>query len=359
MSTVWRHIGGRFLGAFVAAFAILALLLIAVDAMLHLASLVESEATLGSALQLLIERTAGSYLQYLIPIATFVAAFVCAGASARHHEVLALKAAGISPLLAFAPVLVLASAVALVHLAATESFGVQAAAALSARRSSSASAARMRAGAVWYHAGRVVYSVQAVDARSGAVRGIRVYERDAEGRLLRSIRAASARRLSPLRWSFSDALVREFDPLAPSAAPREQRGATLELKLAADRSPELRAEELAGLPLGALWRYVSAALAARADPGAVRVALHNRLSEPLTILAFAALATALALRSEERRSLARAALQSALLLAAFLFARDYGTSFAARAGAGGALFPWLTLGGFAALACQQLQRVAR
>lgn len=358
MLTLWRHIGGRFLGAFAAALAILALLLIAVDAMLHLASLLDSEPSLAAALRLLAERTAGDYLQHLIPIATFAAAFVCAGASARHREVLALKAGGIAPLHAFLPVFVLSLAIAVVHHSVIERYGVRAAAALSARRNPTQSDVRVRAGGVWYHAGRVVYSVDAVDARSGVVRGIRIYERDAEGRLVRTIRATSARRLSPLRWSFHEALVRELDPATPDAAPREQRGAQLELTLAADRSPELRAEDLAGLGVRALARYVALAREAGADPGAASVALHNRLSAPAAIVVFAALATALALRSEERRSLARAALQGALLLAGFLVARDQGTSFAARAGSG-ALFPWLTLALFAALAAFQLRRVAR
>ncbi len=350
---------GRFLRSFSAALAILALLLVAVDAMLHLGSLLEAERSGASALRLLLERTAGTYLAQLTPVAAFAGAFWCAGVAALRREVLALKASGVSPLVAFAPVLALASGIAVLHFGALETVGVRAAASLAARKNPGATDVRVRAGGVWYHAGRVVYSVRDVDAKSGAVRDIHVYERDSGGRLTRTIRAERARRLSPQLWEFEGAVVREFAASAPAAAPREIRSDAITLRLAADRSPQLRPDELAGLRLGTLARYVRAARAGGSDPGAARTLLHNRLTGPLVVVLFAGLAVPIALQGEARRSLAWPALQGVLSILAFLFARDYGTSFAARAGDLAAAFPWLTLAAFAAFGVQQARRVDR
>jgi lipopolysaccharide export LptBFGC system permease protein LptF len=346
--TLWRHYAARFLSAFAAAFAILALLLVAVDAVLHLASLADETDSLAAAVLLLFQRSAAAYAEYLLSISAFVAAFWSAGNATLQRETLAMKAGGISPLVAFAPLLVLGLALSVLHFGAMETFGVRAAAALAARKDPSGGGVRVRAGGVWYHAGRVVYSAREVD-RDGVVHDIRVYERDAAGQLVRTIAAARAERLAPQRWEFVDARVRELDPTAPIAPPRERREARVVLALASDRSPQLRRDELAGLPLETLRLYVVARIASGTDAGDARIVLHNRLSGPAAVFVFSLLAIPLALRSEGRRSLARAALQGAALLLFFLLARDMGSSFAARSPDLAVTFPWLTLGAYALL----------
>jgi lipopolysaccharide export LptBFGC system permease protein LptF len=354
--TVWRHYAARFLRAFVAALAILALLLIAVDAMLHLASLLDDASSPAEALRRLAERTLGAYAEFLVPAATFAGAFWCAGSATLQRETLALKASAISPLAAFAPLLALACGLAALHFAAIESLGVRAAARLAAARNPGGGDVRVRAGDVWYHAGRVVYSARGVDPRSGVLSTVHVYERDGAGRLVRTIQAARAERLAPQRWSFDEALVREFDPERIADAPRERRERRVLLELASDRSPRLRRDELAGLSRDALRDYIAAHQATGADSSDARIVLHNRLSGPFAVIAFAALAIPLALRSEERRSLARAALQGAALFVAYLLARDMGSSFAARSPAIAFAFPWLTISALAALALAMLAR---
>jgi lipopolysaccharide export LptBFGC system permease protein LptF len=355
--TVWRHYTARFLRAAVAAFAILALLLISVDAMLHLASLFEQARTPAEAVQLLLERAGSTYAEYLLPIAAFVAAFWCAGTATLQREVIALKAGGISPLAAFAPLLGLALVLSALQSTAIETLGVRAAAARIARKSPSSGDAQVHASGTWYHAGRVLYSARDVDATTGVVHEIRVYERDRAGQLVRTIAAARAERVAPQRWRFEDALVREFDPDARFAPPRERREAIAWIDLPSDRSPRLRRDELAGLPLATLRRYVASRIAAGANPGQARVVLHNRLSAPAAVLVFALLGVPLALHSEGRRSLARAALQGAGLVVVLLTARETGSNFAALSPELAAAFPWLTLGLLALLGLGSLARV--
>ncbi|MFI5319172.1 MAG: LptF/LptG family permease [Myxococcota bacterium] len=357
MFTVWRHYAGRFLSAFGVALAILALLLIAVDAMLHLASLFDEAESPGAALRFLFERAASSYAELLLPVAGFIAAFWCAGSATLQRETLALKAGGVSPLVAFAPLLAVAAAISALQSNVVEGVVVRSSAAVAARKNPGGGDVHVRAGGVWYHAGRVVYSAANVDPNSGIVHDIRVYERDDAGQLLRTIAAARGERLAPQRWEFVDALVREFDPAARAAPPRERREARVVLELASDRSPQLRRSEIAGLPRSALRRYVAARIAAGDDPGEARIELHNRLSAPAAVFVFALLAIPLALRSEGRRSLARATLQGVALLVLYGFARDMGSSFAALSPDLAVAFPWLTLGALGTIGMLLIARV--
>lgn len=355
MFTLWRHYAARFLSAFLAALAILALLLIAVDAMLHVGSLVEEVDSPAAALRLLLERAAATYGEHLLPIAAFAAAFWCAGGATLQRETLALKASGISPLAALAPLLLLALALCALQLVALESVGVRAAAAIAARKGPHAGDVRVREGGAWYHAGRVVYWAREVDAE-GIARDVRLYERDARGQLVRTIVAARATRLSPQTWEFAQARLRELDPRRRDAAPRDRLEARIVLELPSDRSPVLRRDELAGLPLETLRRQVAASGPAAGD---ARILLHNRLSSPAAVFVLALLAIPLALRSEGRRSLARAALQGVALLALYVLARDMGSSFAARSPDLAITFPWLTLGTLGLLALALLLRTPR
>jgi lipopolysaccharide export LptBFGC system permease protein LptF len=355
--TIWRHYSARFLRAFVTSLAILALMLVAVDAMLHLAALFEEAETPRAAIRFLFERAAGAYAEFVIPFAAFAAAFWCAGTAALSREVLALKAGGVSPLAALAPVVLLALLLSSAHAQLVERAGVPAAAALATRKNPGSGDTLVQSGGLWFHVGRVVYSAGSVDGASGAVRDIRVYERNAEGRLVRTIHAQRGVRLAPQRWEFEDAWVRELDPEALTQPPRERREARVVLELASDRSPQLRASELPGLAREELRAH--AAQRAGDAAGFARVALANRESGPWAVPLFAAVAIPLALRSEERRSLARAAAQGAALVVGYVLARDVGSSFAAREPALAGLFPWLTLAAVAAFGLLKLARVSR
>jgi lipopolysaccharide export LptBFGC system permease protein LptF len=355
--TLWRHYAARFLSALLAALAILALLAVAVDAMLHIGSLAEETDSLAAALRLLLERSAAAYTEYLLPIAAFVAAFWCAGGAMLQRETLALKASGISPLAALAPLLLLALALCALQGVALETLGVRAAAAIAARKSPHAGDVRVREGGAWYHAGRVVYWAREVDAH-GVAHDVRLYERDAAGQLVRTIAAARATRLRPQTWEFAQARVRELDPARRDAPPRDRRETRAVLELPSDRSPVLGRHELAALPLATLRRLV-ATLGTSGSAGDARILLHNRLSSPPAVFVLALLAIPLALRSEGRRSLARAALQGAALVVLYLMARDMGSSFAARSRDLAITFPWLTLGALELLALLLLARTPR
>jgi len=358
VKTLWRHYGARFARAFGAAFLILTLLVIAVDTLLELDEIPEDERTLTAAAVRVALRALAQYLAYLVPAASFAAAFACVAQGARAREIIALKAGGVNPLVALAPVFAGAALVGIVLGLVQESAGVRAAAAL-AEKTGERHGALMRSGVIWYHAGRVIYSAREADAEGERVRDIQVFQRDEQGRLERLIQAAQAERLSPQRWSFEDAVIRSFDPSDPTAAPRFERASERVLELPADRTPRLDPSELAALPLPTIAEYVTAVREAGGSAGPARVVLHDRASAPLVALLLAALAVPFALGIERSGGLAFPAFQGVLAVSAFLFLRGAGITLGSTGGVLAVAMPWGTLALFSAGAAVQLARSPR
>jgi len=358
VKTLWRHYAARFARAFAASLLILTLLWISVDTLLELDEIPEDERTLAAAAVRVSLKMLAQFLPIVVPAATFAAAFVCVAQGARAREIIALKAGGVNPLLALAPVFAGALAAGLLLLLVQESVGIRAAGML-AERSGARRGEITRSGVIWYHAGRVVYSARDADAQGERVRDIHVFERDEHGRLLRHIHAEAAERLSPQRWRFQQAVVRSFDPADPSAAPRFERAEDVTLELAADRTPRLHPDELAALPLPTLAEYVGSVLAAGASPGPARSVLHERVTAPALALLFALIAVPLALSIERSGGLALPALQGVLLAAAFLFVRGGGAGLTQSGGPLAVWLPWSTLALFLAFAGWRLARAPR
>jgi lipopolysaccharide export system permease protein len=293
------------------------------------------------------------YLPYLLPVATFTGAFFSVGLLARSREIIAIKAGGVSPLVALIPVFTASAFIAILALLANETLTVRASAALAEATGAPSGGVEVRGGTIWYHTGRYVYNIRSADAGSDSVRDIRVFERNAEGRLVRLIQAARARRIAPHEWRFEGATVRRFDPAAPAAPPQVERAREVTLRLDEERSPRLLQAEIASLPVWTLARYVQAA----PHDARARSLLHQRLTGPLLVLLFALLAVPLALRVERTRSLALPALEGVVILFFFLLVREYGASFSAESIGAATLAPWAVLFAFAGLGALQLSRV--
>jgi len=353
VSTLSRYVATRFLRAFAGSLLILTLTVLVVDMLLNLEDVLEVESSLLGAMRFLWLRLASVYLPYLLPVATFTAAFFSVGVLARSREIIAMKAGGVSPLVALIPVFTASAFIAIVALLANETLTVRASAALAKATGAPSGGVELGAGTIWYHTGRYVYNIRSADAGSDSVRDIRVFERNAEGRLVRLIQAARARRLAPHEWSFEGATVRSFDPADPTAPPKVERAREITLRLDEERSPHLLQAEIASLPVWTLAHYVQAA----PHDARARSLLHQRLTGPLLVLLFALLAVPLALRVEQTRSLALPALQGVVILFLFLLLREYGSGFAGSSASAASLAPWLILLTFAGLGGLQLTRV--
>ncbi|MDJ0786518.1 MAG: LptF/LptG family permease [Myxococcota bacterium] len=356
MQTLWRYIGRQFFGAFLGSLLILALVVLVVDMLVNIDEVLAISSTATGALFHLLTRTAALYLPYLIPIAVFTGAFVCLGQSARTSEIIAIKAGGVAPLRALVPVFVIASGIAVAALFSGEFLSVGAASALNQLRGNTDPA--LAKGSVWYHTGRFIFNIRDHDPASETVKDVRVYERDGDGRLIRSIVASEATRLAPQRWMFRDATIRRFLPDDPHAEPMKERLNRVELELAEDRSPRLREAEMAGLPVWSLWSYARSVRAEGGNPGRAGELVHERLTIPFLVVLFALLAIPLGLRVEQTRSLSLPALQGVVLLFLFVCLREYGDALVPL-GVSPAVAPWGGLLLFFGYGGWQLSRVSQ
>ena len=97
MRTLTRHLLGRqvrlFASALLAFFAIGAV----VEMLVHLDEVVEQRERAGGWLACLLLRTGARYGADAVPIAVFVATFLCVGTAARSGETTGLAACGVSP----------------------------------------------------------------------------------------------------------------------------------------------------------------------------------------------------------------------------------------------------------------------
>jgi lipopolysaccharide export system permease protein len=339
--TLWRYVLARFLSALAATLAVLVLLIVVIELMLDLDLIVESEQGLAAVFLKIIS----SYLlQYLVPAAALIAAFFSIGTAARSREIIALKAGGVSPLVAVVPVLAMGALLAGASVVLSDTISVTASQALR-RQADDTGDLRLRKGTFWYHSGRFIYNFADGDART--LHEVVVFELDERNRLVRRLAAAQASVGEGRRWVLHRATVHHFDPERPGEPPRVERGAEVPLDLAKEPTPALLRKEVAALSLEDLRRLVDKRLQHGRDATRASALLHARLSEPLSVLLFSLLAIPLGFRVEQTRSLSRGALQAVLLLFLYYSARELASTLALE-GVLPAAAPWGVLALFGA-----------
>lgn len=360
MQILSRYLLARFLTSFAVILVLLVLTIVTTDMLLHLDDLFgPSERGLLARAFALGLRAPARYLPILVPVAAFAACFVCFGFAARWLEVTAMKAGGISPLHVALPVLGVAAALSFASLLLNETVVVQAARVLQRHVHDGAEDLAFRRGSFWYHKGRTIYNVTEADPTTQTLQRVSVFELDERGRLLRSIHAQSAQIVDAGRWNLENATVRHFDPEAPASAPAFERLAHTSLEVGGRSELALLDANVSTLSLRDLREYIAARVAEGSAVQRPRTLLHERLTDPLSVLLFVALAVPLGLRVEETKSLAVPALQGVVLLILFFFARNFGSTLAAESVLPAAATPWTILALFAGYAGWRLARVPR
>lgn len=361
MRILSRYLVARFLALF---FLILVLLLVAVllgDMLLDFGGLLDQSDKLGVAGALIRYglRTPARYLPILAPVASFGAAFLSVGLAARSSEVIAMKAGGISPLRAVAPLLGGAMCLAAVTLVLNETVVVEAARVADRVERGSSQEIALRRGSFWYRSDHRIINIDESEPATQTLRGVTVYELDDRGRLVRSIHADSAIAERGAGWLLHDVVVRTFDLATPTSAP------------GFERLPELRIAAMTR-STRALFDWRASTLSLR-DLASVRegrsrdsqqvrrfrAILHERLSDPLLLVALALFAIPLGLKVEQTRTLAAPALQGALLLVVVFTLRSLGSTLAAEGVAPAAATAWAIVAGFLAIGLVSLRRVPR
>lgn len=345
---------------FYAGIVIVSMLVIAIiEMMVNLDHVIDYGGGIAGAASYLFLKLPAYYLGYVIPAGSYGAAFLCLGLPARSLEILAAKASGVSPRRLVLPVLVAAAVVSGVALLLNETVVLDTANRFNLARSGGVGDLFQSSGTFWESRGGTLLSVREVDRDSRTLRGVRLYERDRSGRLLRSVHADAARIEADGRWRLEGALFREFPPDDPESAPRSETRETawLDLGLLGDLS--LLGADPRSLSLWSLSEYVAALRREDRDSNRYRALWHARLSEPLSVLLFAVLGAPLGMAVERSRSLAVAALEAIGLLGLYYALRAATTLAGSEGESALVTAPWLLIAAFGGFGAWRLYRVGR
>ncbi len=355
-----RYLLLRFLVYAGGAFLVLSLAVLVGELLLGFDDISEAAGAFGEALLYLLLKLPADYLPLLVPTAVFVGAFASLGLAARHNEVLAAKAGGVSPMTLVLPVLAASAVLSVLSFAAVETVGVRAARVWSHQFRSDEGEIAFRKGSFWYHRGPFVFNVANADPRTRTLHDVRIFELDEQGRLLRSIRAARAKLAEDGTWQLWDTVIRRFDPDDPRRAPAYERRREVIFPAAERSDLALLDADPTALSLGDLREYIDA----RSDfEGAqltrLRAVLHQRIADLPIPLLFALLAVPVALRVEKTRSFALPTLEGVGATTAFWLARSVGQAIASGGAASPTVVPWLAVGLFSAAGLVALARIPR
>lgn len=356
MRTLSRYFVSGFITYYVAIIVVSLLVIAIVEMMVNFDHVIEyGEGVTGLASYLFL-RLPSYYLPFLVPVASFGAAFLCLGLPARSLEILAAKASGISPGRLAMPVIGAAAMLSLVAFVLNETIVLDAARRFNRERGGGE--IFQSRGAFWYQRGSTLFSVESADRESRTLRGVTIYERDGDGRLRRSVQAAQARIEDDRRWRLEDARFREFPADDPLAAPRTEVRETAWLELASVDDLVLLDADARSLPLLRLHAHIASLEREKRDATRYRAQWHARLADPFSVLLFALLGAPLGMLVERSRSLAVAALQAIALLGAY-YGLQTTASVVAAGGIAAAVFaPWIVQSLFAGFGVWRLARMS-
>jgi lipopolysaccharide export system permease protein len=357
-----RYFVVRFTSLFAAILFASTLTIVIVEMLLNLDDMLRTQQGLVGVLQYLFLRIPSYYLRDLLPISAFAASFFTLAAAARWHEITAVKAGGISPHRIVLPILAAAALLSLASLVVAETWIVSSTRAWNRQLSGGGSEIVYRQGSLWYHKGQTIYNVESADSVAGSartLRGVRIYELNERGRLLRSVFADRVELGEENEWHFVDATVRSFDPAAPSSAPEIEPAANLSIAVTDQGKVPLIETHLAGLTLAKLREYAGLRLAAGEPAHFIQTQLHARSSDPVVLFLFALLAAPFGLLVGHQGGFGLPALYAIVTLAVFFTIRNVVVTLASEGVVPAALGTWSVIGVFALLGCLHLLRIER
>ena len=305
----------------------------------------------------LLLRLPSEYLSYLVPLSSFVAAFLCVAVAGHWRETLAAKAGGL-PLRAICGPLMFAGLVlALLSLAAAEAIVVPASRAWLARKYGDDLS--FSSGSVWLRRGARIYNVAEADPSARELRGLSVFERDEGGRLLRAVHAARAELESDTRWRLRQVTVRSFDERAAADAPLTEQLGELWLDVSTGDDAVLYTKNLNGLSLARLSRWVSSREARGRSSQAARTVMHGRVASASAAFVLVCLALPFALRVESGQGIGRSAVGACIAVVVYYALTSIAAVVAAEGVIPAAVGAWAPLGFFLFVASIGLARSPR
>jgi len=340
-----------------AAILVVGFLIIAlVEMMVNFEHAIDFGAGIAGVASYLFLRLPSYYLPFLLPVGSFGAAFLCLGLPPRARATLAAKASGIPPLRVAAPVLVTGALLSLVALALDETVVLDA----TKRFEGTADGGQLfqARGAFWYQRGNTLLNVKAADRDTKILQDVAIYERDAAGRLLRSVHADLAHIEANHRWRLENARFREFARDDPAAAPRTESRETAWFEIGGNGDLALLGADPRELSLAHLHEYIRALDREGRDTVRYRSLWHARLADPFSVLLFAVIGAPLGFAVERARSLTAPAVQGIAVLAGYYALQTSASVIGASGFAATAFAPWFVLAGFAAYGAWSFTRTS-
>jgi lipopolysaccharide export system permease protein len=351
-----RYFVARFLGLFVFILFAATMSIVVVEMLLHFDDMLKVGESASGVLTYLFLRIPSYYLRDLLPLTAFAAAFFAFGLAARWMELTAMKAGGVSPLRVALPVIGAAALLSLASFALSETLVVRTTQGWNHRVAGGAEPITFHRGSFWYHRGRTIYNIDEADREANTLRGLRLYELDDTGRLVRSVRARRVVVESDRVWRLEDAVIQHFDPRRADAPPQVEHAAEARLELAEAADDVWMEADPAALPLSRLWESIRVRTRAGHAAHRFEAVLHARLAEPFAVTLFALLAVPLGLRVETTRSLGEPALRGVIGLVVFFTLRNLATTLGAGGVVPAGIGPWGLLLLFGAWGAWRLAR---
>jgi lipopolysaccharide export system permease protein len=323
-----RYFATRFLGLFAVILIVSTLTIVVIEMLLNLDDMLSNDRGSVAPLQYLMLRIPSYYLRELIPIASFAATFFTLGLSTHWFEVSAAKAGGISPDRLVAPILIAAVFLGLASFALGETWIVNSTRDWNRRESGGSAQISYRDGSFWYHRGRTIYNISEANPLQRTLRGVRVFNLNADGRLIRSVDAPRVDVEDDHRWRFHDAVIRYYDPARKDAKVRIERLDQITLDVADPRDIALINTDIRSLNVLRLRDHIARREAAGESVDRVTTLLYSRFVEPIAVVLFALLAAPLGLQVETRHSFGIPALLGIVIVSAFFALRSVGMTLA-------------------------------
>ncbi len=357
--TLSRYFATRYLGMFAATLAVSILTIVVVEMLLNLDDMLSANHGPGAPFHYLVLRIPSYYLRELIPLTSFVAAFFTLGLSSHECEVLAAKAGGVSPDRLVAPILISAGFLGLAGFGLGETWIVNSTREWNYLESGGDTRISYREGSFWYQRGLTIYNIAEADPSGRTLRGVRLFDLNPDGRLVRSIEALRVDVEADHRWRFHRPIVRHLEPHDPEAGARIEQPDELTLDVADPHEVALLNSDLRSLRVADLRTHIALRDAAGESVSRATTELYSRFVEAIAVVLFAVLAAPLGLQVRERQSFGIPALIGLATIAAFFALRSIGMTLSGEGVVSAAAASGMLLTTFAAAGALQFRFIAR
>ena len=283
LPTVTRHVTREFLGVFVLALSAFVAIYVLAEFFDRIDDYLRLNASAWAIVRLFLFKVP-FVLTQVTPVAVLAAALLSLGMLARHNEIVALRACGVSVWQLVLPLLVLGGVLTVLLFTWNETVVPYAArrwleienVEIKHRQASSVFMGRE----IWYHGKNGFYNINKVSLRTNRLIGVTVYQTDPAFRPMRAYQASEAR-WNGEAWEYADLRIRDLTTGTAETADAAAVGTIIPERLSDFRVVSVEPEELS---YGTLRRQIDNLRAKGVDASEGLVDLHLKIAVPVACL---------------------------------------------------------------------------